>query len=208
MTGDPASPTSHPHAGRASSGSPAGLSDDSAVGSATENADAAASVVVVGTDEQDAVHVELDRWVAVARSSLLLEGVTGPAELNLLFVDEEEMAVLNQRFMGQGGATDVLSFPLDPFPDETPAVDGSPPPGGDQPSLAVGAARMLGDVVICPSVAKRNAPTHAGTYDDELALLVVHGVLHVLGHDHAEDGEAALMRSREQDLLSRFHRTA
>jgi probable rRNA maturation factor len=64
---------------------------------------------------------------------------------------------------------------------------------------------MLGDIVICPSVAAANAPEHAGTLDDELALLVVHGVLHVLGHDHAEPDEAREMRAIEADLLARFH---
>jgi probable rRNA maturation factor len=64
---------------------------------------------------------------------------------------------------------------------------------------------MLGDIVICPSVAAANAPEHAGTLDDELALLVVHGVLHVLGHDHAEPDEARAMRALEADLLARFH---
>jgi probable rRNA maturation factor len=60
-------------------------------------------------------------------------------------------------------------------------------------------------VVVCPAVAERQAPEHAGSYDDELALLVVHGVLHVLGHDHAGVTEAATMQARERELLQRFH---
>ena len=64
---------------------------------------------------------------------------------------------------------------------------------------------LLGDVVVCPAVAADQAAAHAGTLDDELALLVVHGVLHVLGHDHAEPGETAVMRARELDLLQRHH---
>jgi probable rRNA maturation factor len=63
---------------------------------------------------------------------------------------------------------------------------------------------LLGDVVICPAVAARNAPEHAGSYEDELALLLVHGILHVLGMDHAFDEEANAMRAKEQDLLARF----
>jgi probable rRNA maturation factor len=55
-------------------------------------------------------------------------------------------------------------------------------------------------------VADRNAPEHAGTYDDELALLIVHGILHLLGMDHLEDDEAELMEKREQELLAKFHR--
>ncbi|MBA3268433.1 MAG: rRNA maturation RNase YbeY [Acidimicrobiia bacterium] len=61
-------------------------------------------------------------------------------------------------------------------------------------------------MVVCPAVARRNAPDHAGTYDDELALLVVHGVLHLLGLDHAQADEAEKMERREQELLDRFHR--
>ena len=67
---------------------------------------------------------------------------------------------------------------------------------------------LLGDVVVCPAVAARNAPSHAGTYDDELALLIVHGILHVLGHDHAEPEETAVMQERERSLLEQFHRRA
>jgi probable rRNA maturation factor len=65
---------------------------------------------------------------------------------------------------------------------------------------------LLGDVVICPSVAWRNAPDHAGTYEDELALLVVHGILHLLGMDHVDEEEATAMELRERELLDRYHR--
>jgi probable rRNA maturation factor len=64
---------------------------------------------------------------------------------------------------------------------------------------------LLGDVVICPSVAAGNAPSHAGRYEDELALLVVHGVLHVLGHDHATPDDLASMQALERRHLERFH---
>ena len=66
---------------------------------------------------------------------------------------------------------------------------------------------VLGDVVVCPRVAQRNAPAHAGTYDDELALLVVHGILHLLGMDHADDREAAVMERAKRELLDRFHQS-
>jgi probable rRNA maturation factor len=64
---------------------------------------------------------------------------------------------------------------------------------------------LLGDVVVCPAVAAAQAPGHAGTVDDELALLVVHGILHILGHDHAEPGETVRMLARERELLETFH---
>ncbi len=61
--------------------------------------------------------------------------------------------------------------------------------------------------MICPSVAARNAPEHAGTYDDELALLLVHGILHLLGMDHIEEADAEKMEARERELLEEFHRS-
>jgi probable rRNA maturation factor len=163
-------------------------------------------VQVFGADEQQAAPVDVDRWVSLARNVLVAEGVRGEAELSLLFVDEDAIAELNRRFMDAQGPTDVLAFPLDDpavagrWPDAgTAGPDRGEPDPGDLPLL-------LGDVVVCPAVAARQAPAHAGTYEDELALLVVHGVLHVLGHDHAEPDETAAMQAREQDLLARFHR--
>jgi probable rRNA maturation factor len=64
---------------------------------------------------------------------------------------------------------------------------------------------LLGDVVVCPAVAARQAPHHAGNVDDELALLVVHGVLHVLGHDHDLPDTTTAMRARELELLEAHH---
>jgi probable rRNA maturation factor len=74
-----------------------------------------------------------------------------------------------------------------------------PPEPGDMPTL-------IGDIVICPAVAHRNAPGHAGSYDDEVALLVVHGVLHLMGMDHVDEEEAVVMERREQELLDLHHR--
>jgi probable rRNA maturation factor len=65
---------------------------------------------------------------------------------------------------------------------------------------------LVGDLVICPAVAHRNAPEHAGTYEDELALLVVHGILHLTGMDHVDEEEAEAMERREQELLDQLYR--
>ncbi len=157
-------------------------------------------------DEQSAVAVDTTRWAALAEAVLVAEGVRGHAELSLLFVGEDDIAVLNEQFLGQDTSTDVLAFPLDATEVEVvsmPAMsrtgpDRSPIDPGDLPLL-------LGDVVVCPEVAARQAPEHAGNLADELALLVVHGVLHVLGHDHAEPAEAERMRARERALLEAHH---
>lgn len=164
-------------------------------------------VEVFGVDEQNEEPVELARWVDLATHALIDSGVRGEAELTLLFVDESVMADLNQRFMGADGPTDVLAFPLDD-PIETGRWPDSGTTGPDREPSEVGELPMLlGDVVVCPAVAARQAldPEHAGSYDDEIALLVVHGVLHVLGMDHADPEEAASMQARERELLDRFH---
>jgi probable rRNA maturation factor len=157
-------------------------------------------------DEQDAVAVDIARWQTLATAVLLAEGVRGLAELSVLFVSEPEMAELNELYMGKPGPTDVLAFPIDADEAEmlltdapaTRGPDRPPPDPSDMPLL-------LGDVVICPAVAERQAPEHAGTLDDELALLLVHGILHVLGHDHAEDDERAVMQAKERAHLEACH---
>jgi probable rRNA maturation factor len=157
-------------------------------------------------DEQAAVPVDLGRWQALALNVLHDEGVRGLAELAVMFVSEAEISELNESYMGKTGPTDVLAFPIDAAEAEivlhgqptNRGPDRSPPDLGDMPLL-------LGDVVVCPAVALRQAPEHAGTLDDELALLVVHGVLHVLGHDHAEPDERKAMRTLERQLLETHH---
>ncbi len=148
--------------------------------------------VVVGADVRDPsdspeVVVDVERWSELARRSLASEGADG--ELTLNFVDRDEIAALNIEHLGGSGPTDVLSFPMD----DGEATEGVP--------------HLLGDVVISPAVAAAQFADHAGTLDDELALLVVHGVLHVLGYDHADEDEAIAMRARERELLVEHHWT-
>lgn len=164
------------------------------------------AVEVFGADEQSDEPVDTGRWVRLAEQVLAAEGAKGDVELSLLFVDEATMAELNGRFLGKEGATDVLAFPIDDDVVEgARAVDTLGPLGPPRERDDADLPTLLGDVVVCPAVARRNAPAHAGTYDDEVALLVVHGILHLLGMDHVDAGEAEAMEAREQELLSRFH---
>ena len=139
-------------------------------------------MVSVEVSNRSGVDVDEEAAVAVARQVLVAEGL-GDGELGLAFVAPGEMRKLKQEHLGIDEATDVLSFPID-----------GPEAGPDG---------LLGDVVVCPAVARRNAPDQAGTYEDELALLVVHGVLHVLGHDHPEDESryGSPMWKRQERLL-------
>lgn len=149
--------------------------------------------------------MEVARWAEVARRVLEARGVKGGTEVSLLFVDEEAMAALNQQFLGKSGPTDVLSFPIE---DEPGPTGRSPDFGGSGPGTTAeeGTLTLLGDVVVCPEVAARNATEHGVPFEDEVALLVVHGLLHLLGMDHEDDAEAERMEALEQQLLARFYR--
>jgi len=124
-------------------------------------------------DDRQTEGIDLEPLVAVARETMTGEGVAR-AELSLSLVSEEEIAELHERYMGEPGPTDVLSFPLDDDDDGT---------------------RVLGDVVIAPAVAARNNPVDP---ESELRLLLVHGILHLLGYDHEEDAERAEMWARQE----------
>jgi len=130
-------------------------------------------LIAIDDRQTDAVDVEGLR--ALARACLVGEGVVD-AELSISFVTQDEIARLHRRYLQEDGPTDVLSFPLD---DEA---------GGD-------GLRLLGDVVIAPAVAAQNNPDDPGS---ELRLLLVHGILHLLGHDHMEQADRATMWARQE----------
>ncbi len=147
------------------------------------------AVEISAADRSDEVNLDVDRWSVIAAETLAEEGVTR-GELGLTFVGVDEMSELNSTHMGKDGPTDVLAFPLD---------------GLDLAGLAPGNVPVaLGDVVICVSVARSQAAEHCGTVEAELALLVIHGVLHVLGHDHYLDEERVEMQGREQIHMQRY----
>jgi probable rRNA maturation factor len=124
--------------------------------------------------DRQSLPVDEPGLVELARQTLRAEGYDR-VELSLSFVDDDEMEALHVRYMDEPGPTDVLSFPMD-----------------DREHDGV---RVLGDVVIAPTVAARNNP------DDppgELRLLLVHGILHILGYDHETEDERAEMWSRQE----------
>lgn len=159
-------------------------------------------------DEQSALEVDVARCAELARRVLDAQGVRDDVEVSLLFVDEPTIAELHERFLGASGPTDVLAFPID----DEPAVGGRSPdeggtgPGGPVLSEEDAVPVLLGDVVVCPTVAERQAAERGVALEDEMALLVVHGLLHLVGMDHVETAEAETMERREQELLARFWR--
>jgi probable rRNA maturation factor len=126
------------------------------------------------TSDRQGLPLDVSALAEVARETLRREGL-GRAELSLSFVDEDEITDLHERFMAEPGPTDVLAFPLDD-------VDGE-------------GTRILGDVVVAPAEAARNNPADPAA---EVRLLVVHGILHLLGYDHEEDGARTRMWERQE----------
>ncbi|MGI8575135.1 MAG: rRNA maturation RNase YbeY [Egibacteraceae bacterium] len=145
------------------------------------------------TDEQDEP-VDLERLRRLAGFVMRDQGVA-MMELSVGCVDRDTMAALHAEHLDGDGPTDVLAFPLD-----------AP---GDAPSDAPGRGShgepgLLGDVVLCPAVASAQAPEHDRSPEAELDLLCVHGVLHLLGHDHHEPEERRVMFGLTDRLLADF----
>ena len=144
--------------------------------------------VAAGDDREIAdPEVDLEVLAELLAQVLQREGVAAHAEASITLVDPEPIAQLKAEHLdGDGAPTDVLSFPID-------GID------GDDTSW------LVGDLVLCPAVAAAQAEGHAGTLADELALLVVHGGLHLTGWDHADDGERRAMWTRERELMDELH---
>lgn len=148
---------------------------------------------------ESGVEVDTDAILDVARHALAETGVNPLAELSILLVDADYMTDLNHRWMGSDGPTDVLAFPLDEVsPDPGPSG-----PGGDNGAEPT----LLGDIVLCPEVAGRQAAAAGHSAADEMALLTVHGTLHLLGYDHAEPEEEREMFGLQTRLLDSWRRT-
>jgi probable rRNA maturation factor len=127
----------------------------------------------------------------LARHVLDEMGVHPLVELSIRLVDVEAMSALNEHFMDEPGPTDVLAFPMDELHDQRLDEDDSDAP----PTL-------LGDVVLCPTVAERQATTAGHATEDELHLLCTHGVLHLLGYDHGNQAEELEMFGTQSRLLA------
>jgi probable rRNA maturation factor len=137
-------------------------------------------------DEQD-LEVDADDLVALAAHVVEQQRIPADMELSLLLVDRDTIAGLNEAHLGKPGPTDVLAFPID--------EPGESPP--DVPAI-------LGDVVLCPAVAYEQAARLDRTPHEELRLLTVHGILHLLGMDHADPEEEREMFGLTDRLLASY----
>jgi probable rRNA maturation factor len=145
------------------------------------------TIEVVNETDHD---VDVEALGAQARFVLDRLRIHPQAELSVLLVDEPAMTDLHLRWMDLPGPTDVMSFPMDEL---RPTKDDEEPEEG-----------LLGDVVICPSVAATQAQAAGHRTEDEIALLLTHGILHLLGYDHAEPEEHAEMFGLQARLLAEW----
>lgn len=140
---------------------------------------------VTASSNRDPEPLALDAFERLGSFVLRMENAPDTIELSIALVEDDEMAHLNEQYRGVVGPTDVLSFGCD---DPCPAAS-------DEPIA-------LGDVIIAPDIARRQAAELGTTVEDELDLLLVHGVLHLLGYDHEADEDAAVMQAREHVVLT------
>jgi probable rRNA maturation factor len=142
---------------------------------------------------ESGVTVDEASLVSVARFALETMQVNPSVELAITAVGLDAMTELHERWMDEPGPTDVMAFPMDSL-----AEDSRRP---DAPDLG---PALLGDVVLCPAFAKDQARTAGHTLADELHLLTVHGVLHLLGYDHLEPADEREMFSLQDRLLAQW----
>ena len=144
----------------------------------------------IEVNNESGAEVDEAEIVALARHVLAQMRVHPQAELSVVLVDETTMEQLHVQWMDEPGPTDVLSFPMDEL---RPGTEGEDSPPG-----------LLGDVVLCPQVAARQARTAGHSTAEELLLLTTHGILHLLGYDHAEPDEEREMFGLQRKLLLTF----
>jgi len=153
--------------------------------------------VSVDINNESGIAVDEDALRELARYVIGQMDVHPLADLSMLLVDEAHMTNLHEKWMEEPGPTDVLSFPMDELRPHSIAGPNRTRGRDEDDSEPV----LLGDVVLCPQVAATQAKQHGHSTQAELELLTVHGVLHLLGYDHAEPEEEAEMFGLQSDLL-------
>jgi len=147
------------------------------------------TVLISNLQDKVPVDDELTGFLdGVVKEALRMAGAAEEAEVSLVFVDDSYMARLNKQYRNMDGPTDVLSFAMQ---------EGQPMPDG-------GEELVLGDVIISLETAGRQAAEYGHSLLREVAFLTAHGVLHLLGYDHGDAEEAALMREKEKKIMAAF----
>ncbi len=143
---------------------------------------------MIDLNNESGVDVDTGRLVELATFALDALRIHPQAELSILLVDTDTMSAYHEKFMGEPGPTDVLSFPMDEL--RAPEPDEEPPVG------------LLGDVVLCPEVTAAQAADSNRTPEEEADYLLIHGLLHLLGHDHAEPAEKKVMFDLNDQIIA------
>jgi probable rRNA maturation factor len=141
---------------------------------------------------ESGVTLDEESIIEVARYALTTMGISPLAELSVLLVELRVMADLHEQWMDLPGPTDVMSFPMDEYDTAR------------RPDAAESGPSLLGDIVLCPAFAKDQARKAGHDLLAELHLLTVHGVLHLLGYDHAEPAEEREMFTLQKRILAEF----
>jgi len=134
---------------------------------------------MIDLNNESGVEVDTERLAGLARFALDLLRIHPQSELSILLVDPDTMSAYHEKYMDEPGPTDVLSFPMDEL---------RAPSGSEEPPLG-----LLGDIVLCPEVTAAQAAENDRTPEEEADYLLIHGLLHLLGHDHAEPAEKKVM---------------
>ncbi len=141
------------------------------------------------------------------------QGKPDDTEVSISFVDDSEIARLNKQYREKDGPTDVLSFECDGLDDDfddmgydnaADVASAAEAAEGMQEANEIRAPFELGDIVIAPDVARRQTIEFGTTFEEEVSLLIVHGLLHLCGYDHIKDDEAEVMEARERELLGEW----
>ena len=143
---------------------------------------------MIDVNNESGTAVDEQRLVRLAAFALAELRIHPQADLSVLLVDENTMATYHERFLDLPGPTDVMSFPMDELR--------SPDPGEDPPR------GLLGDIVICPQVTAAQAPENGRDPTGEMDYLLIHGLLHLLGHDHAEPAQKAAMFALNDQIIA------
>ena len=146
--------------------------------------------MTIEINNESTIEIDETRMLRLVEYILGAMHVSPDAELAIVLVDEGAMEALHVQWMDEPGPTDVLSFPMDEL---RPGTDDAPTPPG-----------LLGDIVLCPQVAETQALAAGHSTLDELLLLTTHGLLHLLGFDHAEPEEEREMFGLQRELLQGF----
>ena len=146
---------------------------------------------MIDVNNESGVNVDTERLVQLATFALDALRIHPQAELSILLVDADTMSAYHEKFMDEPGPTDVLSFPMDEL--RAPDEDEEPPVG------------LLGDIVLCPEVTSAQASENGRTAEAEADYLLVHGLLHLLGHDHAEPAEKKVMFDLNDKLIAAWN---